>query len=115
MSVRNCNELGTNLQKIIRRLIANNDLVNDEGFKPLANKIIIIHKANSATVSNKSMTVFLLSIVIGFVLGLVAVVIAHLINDTFTSREEFERQTGLNVLVMLPNPVLKGDSNDIQQ
>lgn len=28
MSVRNCNELGTNLQKIIRRLIANNDLVN---------------------------------------------------------------------------------------
>ena len=28
MSVRNCNELGENLQKIIRRLIANDNLVN---------------------------------------------------------------------------------------
>lgn len=28
MNVRNCNELGVNLQKIVRRLIANDDLVN---------------------------------------------------------------------------------------
>lgn len=94
---------------------ANNDLETTEGFKPLADKIIVVDIATSAPQANKSKTILILSILIGFVVGLIAVVIKQLLNDTFTSREEFERNTGLNVLVMLPNPVFKGESDDVQE
>lgn len=93
-----------------------NDLVAEnkdtgEKFYPLKNKIISTAPAIEASKNDRSKTIFLLSIVIGFVLGLVTVFIKYLLNDTFTSREEFERQTGLSVLVVLPNPVFKGDNN----
>lgn len=93
----------------------NNELEDENQFKPLANKIIPVDYAKEATINNNSKMILILSVIIGFVLGMVVIVIKHLLNDTFTSREEFERLTGLNVLVMLPNPVFKGDSNVIQE
>ena len=87
------------------------DVETGETVYPLKGKIIGVDYAIEATKQDNSKMIFILSVLIGFILGVAVIVIKHLINDTFTSREEFERQTGLNVLVMLPNPVIKGDSN----
>ncbi len=95
--------------------IADEELVTSDGVKPLANKLIVNSLATTASMSSKAFSTTVIAFLIGIVLGVVIIIIKYTINDTYTSKEEFENQVDNNVLVMIPNYKDEGDNDNVQE
>jgi len=87
--------------------LINNELKTEET-APLANTLVVVDYSEEADASKGTLIVLVLSFLIGLVLSIAFVFIKYLLNDTYTSKEDFEKSTGVNVLVMLPDPIAAG-------
>lgn len=68
----------------------------------LANKITDMEYATEATGSRGASIVIVVSFVIGLVISFAIILIKYLMADTYSSKEEFERDFNINVLAMVP-------------
>ena len=80
--------------------------------KPLANTFVVIDEAENVSASKGTLVVLIISFVLGLIVGLLVVFVKYLINDTYTSKDDFEKSTGVNVLVLLPDPVILGGNKN---
>jgi len=74
----------------------------------LANKLIDMEYAYEATGSRGALTVLIISCLLGFIISFGIILIKYLIEDTFTSKEEFEQMFEIKVLALLPSIQING-------
>ncbi|MDD3170807.1 MAG: Wzz/FepE/Etk N-terminal domain-containing protein [Bacilli bacterium] len=81
-------------------------------YNVLANKLVDMEYAYEATGSRGATTVLVISVLLGLIVSLGIVLIKYLIDDTFTSKDEFERMFKINVLALLQNIQGNGGSKE---
>ena len=85
---------------------------NDEyKYSVLANKLIDMEYAYEAVGSRGALTVLVISALLGVIISFGIVLIKYLVDDTFTSKEEFEQTYNLKIIALLPSIQVNGGSN----
>lgn len=93
----------------------NNEKNSDDKLKwpILSNSIESIDQADKAVGKRGATTIILIGILAGLVISFGIVLIKYLTDDTFKSREEFERVFKINVLAQIPDlQIIKGDEKN---
>lgn len=85
-------------------------------YPTFANKLVSMGNANIYAVkSTKTVIITLIGFVVGFIASCGVVLVRYLIDDTFTSKDELELFTGLNILASINQFEIKeGENNAIK-
>jgi capsular polysaccharide biosynthesis protein len=97
---------------ILNKAIEAANIMEDGEYKysVLANKLIDMEYAYEATGSRGALTVLIISSLLGLIISFGIVLIKYLIEDTFTSKEEFEQMFDIKILALLPSIQVDGGS-----
>lgn len=82
----------------------------DYKYSVLANKLIDMEYATEATGTRGALMVLAISFLLGLIVSFGIVLIKYLVEDTFTSKDEFEQMFDLKILSLLPTIQLNGGS-----
>lgn len=84
---------------------------DDYKYSVLANKLIDMEYAYEAIGSRGALTILVISTLLGVIISFGIVLIKYLVDDTFTSKEEFEQTYNLKIIALLPSIQVNGGSN----
>lgn len=76
-------------------------VANASGAESLANKLFIIDGASETTATRGAAIVCVVSLLIGLVISFAIVLIKYLADDTYTSKDAFEKAFNINILACL--------------
>ena len=72
-------------------------------YQTLADKLKLVNDAKTASGSRGALTVCLIGLAVGLVLSLAVIIIKFLTDDTYTSKEQFEKEYNINILATIPD------------
>lgn len=71
-------------------------------YKDLAGNFMEMNYATATTESSGTIVIIIVSFLIGLIIALLTVLIKYLLNDTYTSKNNFENDLGISVLAFIP-------------
>ncbi len=75
----------------------------------LANKLFLLNEATETTGSRGASVIIIITFLVGVILSYGIILVKYLMDDTYTSKTEFEETFGINVLTLVEDAKIGGD------